>query len=121
MLDRAMARSSSSAMLVLSPQQKWTEHETTLTTCCQRTAGSCALEFYCQKVGVSNPKDNDKNDKDAKRFLLYPNSDVKISRRNEVRFTVSSHGLEGVNDKTIYHGGQTVGTWETDLEKISAS
>jgi hypothetical protein len=54
----------------------------------------------------------DENDTDAKEVLLYSNSGVKISRRNEVRFTVASHGWEDVNDKTIYHGGQKVGTWE---------
>jgi hypothetical protein len=41
--------------------------------------------------------------------VAWTNSGVKISRRDETCFTVSSHGWEHVNDKTVYHAGQRVG------------
>jgi hypothetical protein len=75
------------------------------------------LERWC-----SNAEDDgdttDENDKDAKGVSLYSNSGVKISRGHEVRLTVSNHGWEDVSDKTIFHGGQDVGTLERRVEDI---
>ena len=48
----------------------------------------------------------------SREVVLYSNSGVKISRQDEVRFTVASHGWDSAEDKTIYHGGQNVGKWE---------
>lgn len=72
------------------------------------------LESWSSK-SEDNEDKTDKNDRDAKEVLLYSNSGVKVSRREEVRFTVASHRWEDGYDKTIYHGGQMVGTWERRL------
>jgi hypothetical protein len=52
------------------------------------------------------------HDEKSKEVLKYSNSGVKISRRNEVRFTVASHRWEETEDKTIYHCGQKIGEWK---------
>jgi len=57
----------------------------------------------------------DENDTEANQVALYLNSGVKITRQDEVRFTVGSHGWENTIDETIYHTGEMVGTWERQV------
>jgi hypothetical protein len=51
-------------------------------------------------------------DEKSKDIIMYSNAGVMISRQDEIRFMVASHGWDSIEDKAIYHGGQNIGNWE---------
>jgi hypothetical protein len=69
------------------------------------------LESWSSKA-EENGNMKHENNKEAKEIRFYFTSGVKVSCQDEVRVTVASHGWDDVNDKSIYYGGQMVGTWE---------
>ena len=62
------------------------------------------------RPGILESMTSDENGK-SREVRMYSNSGVKISRQDQVRFTVASHGWED-SDKIIYHAGEKVGLWE---------
>ena len=60
------------------------------------------------------------HDGGTKEVTMYSNSGVKVCRQDDIRFTIASYGWDDVNDKTVYHSGRMVGTWEACIgEDIS--
>ena len=70
-------------------------------------------------IPLESMSSKEQEDGKLEEVIMYSNSGVKISRHDEVRFTVASHRWEDIEDKTIYHNGQKVGNREGAWVKIS--